>query len=262
MNLTHRIKSYCAYLWNAKSNQRIHSPFVYHLLTDVFYCNKNTSSFNLIEQRRSELLKNNSYIHVTDLGAGAQKWGTTQRQVSTIAKNSLKRKKYAQLINKLVNHFQPKTSLEFGTSLGITTSYLAQGFPDGRVVTIEGCPNIAKIASETFANTQSKNITQYTGNFDDVLDKVFEQFPVFDLIFIDGNHAYSPTVAYFEKCLNHCNNNSIFIFDDIHWSQDMEKAWNEIITHPKVSISIDIYEMGIVFIRQENKAPEHFIIKY
>lgn len=241
----------------------MHSPFVFNLLKDVFYQEQDLSpDIQKIEKRRSELLRDHHSISVTDLGAGAGKWGTSERKISDIAHNSLKRKKYAQLIHRIVHHFQPQTILEFGTSLGVTTAYIGQGYPDGQVVTIEGCPNIAQVARETFRKTDTKNIRSYTGNFDDVLPEVLMNHPVLDIVFIDGNHSYAPTIRYFEQTLPHASNHTIFIFDDIHWSEEMEKAWHEIQKHPKVTISIDIYEMGFVFIRNENKAPEHFTIKY
>ncbi|HUH74195.1 MAG TPA: class I SAM-dependent methyltransferase [Chitinophagales bacterium] len=262
MDVFQRVQSYCNYRLHAKSHQRIHSPFVFNLLKDVFYSESTGYDFSSIEKRRHELLHLDQTIDVTDLGAGADKWKTSQRKISDIAKNSLKRKKYAQLIYKLVHHFQPKTTLELGTSLGITSSYIGQGHPNGQVVTIEGCPNIAAVAQETFATTQTSNIESHIGNFDAVLNKVFADYPVLDFVFIDGNHAYAPTIKYFEECLKYSNSYTVFLFDDIHWSSDMEKAWSEIKNHPKVTITIDIYEMGLVFLRNEIKEAEHFIVKY
>lgn len=241
----------------------MHSPFVFNLLQNVFYLSEeDTSALKRIEKRRNNLLHLHDTIQVTDLGAGADKWGTSERKISDIAGNSLKRKKYAQLIYRIVHHFQPQTILEFGTSLGITTSYIGQGYPDGQVITIEGCPNIAAIARQTFTETQTENIASYIGNFDEVLPSVLKKHPKLDVVFIDGNHSYAPTIRYFEQTLPHSHNDTIFIFDDIHWSSEMEQAWKEIQQHPSVTITIDIYEMGLVFVRNENKAPEHFIIKF
>lgn len=263
MSLSQRIISYGKYIIHAKDLQRIHSPFVFNLLNQVFYKDIEINERILkIETRRAELLKNQNSIQVTDLGAGAGKWQGSSRKISQIAKNSLKRKKYAQLIYKITHYFQPKTTLELGTSLGVTTAYIGQGYQDGKVISIEGCPNIAQVAKETFAKTQTHNATIYNGNFDDILPKVLQGRSPLDLVFIDGNHAYAPTLSYFEQTLKHAHNDTIFVFDDIHWSQSMEKAWDEIKNHPQVTITIDIYEMGLVFIRKENKGPKHFIIKY
>lgn len=262
MDVFQRVQSYCNYLLHAKSHQRIHSPFVYNLLKEVFYSEISGFDFSKIEKRRNDLMHQDRQIDVTDLGAGADKWKTSQRKISDIAKNSLKRKKYAQLIYKLVHYFQPKTTLELGTSLGITSVYIGQGYSNGQVVTIEGCPNIAAVAQETFIETDTKNILPYIGSFDEVLPKIFINHPVLDFVFIDGNHAYAPTMRYFEECLKFSNTDTVFIFDDIHWSSDMEKAWSEIKRHPKVTITIDIYEMGLVFLRNENKEAENFIVKY
>lgn len=261
MNITQRVKSYLQYRWQAKNHQRIHSPFVFQLLNDVFYQKTvENASIQKIEQRRQQLLNLSQTIQVTDLGAG--NWKTSERKISDIAKNSLKRKKYAQLIHRITHHFQPKVVLELGTSLGITTSYIGQGYADGQVVTIEGCPNIAQVAQETFQLTNTKNIDAYVGSFDDILPKVFSKYPLLDIVFIDGNHAYAPTLRYFEQTLQYAHNNTIFIFDDIHWSEEMERAWKDIQAHDRVTTTIDIYEMGIAFIRQENKVKEHFVVQY
>lgn len=261
MNITQRVKSYLKYRWTCKTHQRIHSPFVFQLLKDVFYQNTlDHSNIRSIENRRQELLKTGDTIQVTDLGAG--QWKTSERKISDIANNSLKRKIYAQLIYRITHHFQPKVTLELGTSLGITTSYIGQGYRDGKVVTIEGCPNIAQIAQKTFQTTQTQNIDAFVGGFDQVLPEVFKKYTSLDIVFIDGNHAYAPTIQYFNDTLKYAHNDTVFIFDDIHWSEEMERAWKDIQAHPLVTTTIDIYEMGIVFIRKEQKVKEHFTIKY
>lgn len=262
MDVLQRVISYCRYLYKARSHQRIHSPFVFEFARKVLYSKTDHEACNLIEARRQQLLQDHTEITVTDLGAGAAKWGDRKRKISDIAKTSLKREKYAQLIFRIARHYQPKSTLELGTSFGITSAYIGQGYPGGQVFTIEGCPSIARVARQTFEQTRTKNIRLFTGHFDDVLPEVLSESAYFDIIFIDGNHAYEPTLRYFERCLSKAHNNTVFIFDDIHWSKDMERAWKDIQDHPLVTITIDIYEMGLVFIRNENRTPEHFVIKY
>ncbi|WZL88411.1 class I SAM-dependent methyltransferase [Salinimicrobium sp. 3283s] len=82
----------------------------------------------------------------------------------------------------------------------------------------------------------------------------------FDLLFIDGNHQKEATLSYFEKLLPTVHNDSVMIFDDIHWSKGMEEAWEEIKAHPKVKVSIDTFQWGLVFFRREQEK-EHFVIR-
>jgi predicted O-methyltransferase YrrM len=82
-----------------------------------------------------------------------------------------------------------------------------------------------------------------------------------DLVFIDGHHLKDPTLDYFEQCLGKAHNDSVFILDDIHWSQGMEEAWEQVKHHPRVSVTIDLYTMGLVFLRSE-QAREHFRLRY
>jgi predicted O-methyltransferase YrrM len=262
MDLMQRISSLGSYLLRAKDHQRVHSPFVFDFAREVLYNKRDFQSYIQIEKRRHQLIRDLSQIEVTDLGAGSGKWTSNKRRVSEIAATSLKRKKYAQLLFRVARYFEPKNTLEFGTSLGITTAYLSTGYPSGKVYTIEGCPNIAAVAGESFSKLGLNNIVQHTGHFDEVLPNLLPQLPELDLVFIDGNHRLEPTLRYFEQTLPKANNDTVFIFDDIHWSPDMEEAWYRIKEHPRVKLSIDIYEMGFVFIREEQKEKEHFTLRF
>ena len=162
----------------------------------------------------------------------------------------------------MVRHFKANSILELGTSLGITTSYLASAHPNTRVITVEGSESIAKIAQENFDKLGLKNIELVVGNFDDELQKICTKRQKFDLIFIDGNHRELPTIDYFNTVIPFCHNDTILLFDDIHWSEEMQEAWEYIKNHKEVSLTIDIFEMGIVLLRNEFRQKQHMQITY
>lgn len=256
-----RLHSYCRYRLKAKGRYRIHSPFLFNLLTNCFYKNEDFSCCDDIEIFRRKLLRNKSSIEVTDLGAGATLQLNKKREIANIAKYSLGKKKYLRLLFKIIKYFKCDTILELGTSLGVSTAYLARASSSGVVYTIEGCPNIAKLAQQTFQSLQIQNIELCNMPFDEGLQRVFGNTKHFDLIFIDGNHRYDATLRYFEQCLQHVNNESIVVLDDIHWSREMETAWLQIQHHPKVTLTLDVFQYGIVFFRKQ-LSRQQFVIKY
>ncbi|HVF81810.1 MAG TPA: class I SAM-dependent methyltransferase, partial [Flavisolibacter sp.] len=201
-------------------------------------------------------------FEIEDLGAGSRVASSKKRSVQQLAKAALKPKKYAQLLYRLVKHYQPTNLLELGTSLGITTSYLAAANPSANISTIEGSKAVAAIAKANFEKLSIKNIELIQGNFDEKLSSVIRQLASIDLAYIDGNHRYEPTMQYFHQLLPHLHNYSILIFDDIHWSEEMERAWDEIKSHPSVHYTIDIFFLGFVFFRQEFKVKQHFCIRF
>ncbi len=152
--------------------------------------------------------------------------------------------------------------VELGTSLGITTCYLASGNKDALVYTFEGAPQIAAVANKNFQHLNFKNILLVQGNFDDTLSAQLTKIPSVNFAFVDGNHRKQPTINYFYQLLEKANENSIFIFDDIHWSNEMEEAWKEIQNHTSVTLTIDLFFIGIVFFRKEQKIPQHFAIRF
>lgn len=239
----------------------LHSPFIFDLHQNVIRHNGQFRAFAPIESLRKRLLKSNKKIYIMDLGAGSKSNAGNTRTIKEIAQRSAKSPKYAQLLFRLVNYYQPQTILELGTSLGLTTAYLAASRQKAKVYTIEGCPNIAAQARFNFQDLKLKNISLESGNLDSTLAPLLQQFPTVDLVFFDGNHRYAPTMHYFNLCLAKHTEHSIFVLDDIYWSREMEQAWREICQHPAVTISVDLFQVGLLFFRKK-QPKQHFTIWY
>lgn len=251
--------------WLTASNGKghgIHSPFVFDFVKNVLNDHQPKTCYPTIEGRRKELLHNNHIIEVEDFGAGSGIIRTNKREVRKIAASSLKPKKYAQLLHRMVAYYKPSNMLELGTSLGITSAYIASGNHKAHLDTFEGSAAIADIASETFEQLSVNNINLHQGNFDDTLPPFLASSPAVDLAFIDGNHRKAPTLRYFEQLLTITNEDAILIFDDIHWSKEMESAWESIKSHTSVTLSIDLFFIGIVLFKKEFLAKQHFTIRY
>lgn len=239
----------------------IHSPFLFDLITQVFDDKTRYAEYKKVEQLKKELLHDDRIIEVTDLGAGSSVDNNNERSIRRIAKNASKPKRIGRLLYRFAKHFQPENILELGTSLGLSSMYLAYGSPDSEIITMEGCPNISTLAKDNFRKAGVDQIKLVTGNFDDKLQDVLDGMNSLDFAFIDGNHQEKPTIQYFEQCLAKSNPNTILVFDDIHWSDGMEKAWENIIHHPDVSLSVDIFYMGIVFLKKE-LTKQHFVVRF
>jgi predicted O-methyltransferase YrrM len=261
---TQLAKKYIQY-WLNGSNAKghgIHSPFVYDLVRKVLNDKTHYDCYTIIEEVRKELKKDDTLLRIQDFGAGSRVNSHYERSVSSIANAALKPKKFGHLLFRLAKHFNSKNVLELGTSLGITTSYLASANSTSQVVTMEGAPEVAATAKKNFDKIGLKNIKIVEGNFDETLSVLLKEIPSVDLAFIDGNHRHIPTVNYYHQLLPHVHEHSVLIFDDVHWSAEMEAAWNEIKEHEAVTLSIDLFFIGLVFFRKENKIKQHFIIKF
>lgn len=227
----------------------------------MIYDNRNYYVFGEIELLRQKLLHDERVIKVKDFGAGSKINSSPERKVKDIAKNSAKDGKYGKLMFRIIQKFKPETLLELGTSLGISAVYQASAAPTSKMITMEGCPQTALIANEVFEKLALKNIETVVGNFDETLPLVLEKFSKLDYVFFDGNHRKEPTMKYFKQCLPKAHNNSVFIFDDIHWSEEMEQAWEEIKSDSALTVTIDLFFVGLVFFRKEQKKQD-FIIRF
>lgn len=258
------IKSYLKFIWNSKNHHGVHSPFVFDLVTKCFYNKKKYPEYSILKNYRKSLLENKNYIEVTDFGAGSRVFKSNKRQIAQIAKTAGITSKRAELLFRIVNYFQPKSILEIGTSLGLATSALSLGSKsrsiESKITTLEGCAETMAIAKIQTQNSKLQNIEFINTKFEDYLNNCQLKSEHCQLILFDGNHSQKATLDYFELLLPTITNESVWIFDDIHWSQEMEKAWETIKNHPKVIVTIDTFQWGIVFFRKEQEK-EHFVIR-
>ena len=291
------IKSYLKFIWKSTNSHGVHSPFVFDLVRKCFYDKTNYSEYTILEKYRNSLLANKNTIEVTDFGAGSRVFKSNTRAICDIAKNAGISAKRAQLLFRIVKYFQPKNILEIGTSLGLATSALA--LPENStVLTLEGCPETMmqcqlQLQKFNFNNVTCVN-TEFSVYFRDLNSNPVPKFrdqgeipnckvlnpnsqlpppnselpspnshlpsPIFHLIYFDGNHSKQATLNYFESLLPTISNETVWIFDDIHWSKDMEEAWEIVKKHPKVTVTIDTFQWGIVFFRSE-QVKEDFVVR-
>ena len=252
---------YIKYLLTSKNHHAIHSPFVFDLVTNIIYKKTSTNKTNEIESLRISLCENNKLISVKDFGAGSNINKNKERKIKDIAKNSSKNKKFGELLYRIVKHFKPKEIFELGTSFGISTIYLSKANSNSNITTFEGCKESAKIALENFKKLDCTNIDTIIGEFGETFSKKLAEKSNVNMVFIDGNHSENATIRYFEESIKYSDQKTILIFDDIHWSSGMEKAWDYIKKSQKTRVTVDLFFVGLVFLDQK-LSKENFIIRF
>lgn len=261
--LKHRLTA-----WNT-TGEGIHSPYLFELVRFVlrdqnaFYC------FSEIEGRRALLLDCADTIDVVDYGSAGSPEGTpVKHRICDIARTHLESPRMAQVLFRLVNFLtqkqhRPLQILELGTSFGITTAYLASADSRNSVITYEGSNAVLRIAQGVWRALKMENIEWVEGNIDDTL---FASNPAqspaqrLDLAYVDANHTFDATMRYVDHLLSRMDEKGIVVIDDIHYSEAMEQAWNALKADPRVTTSMDLYAMGMLFV-DPHYLKRHYIIR-
>ncbi|GAB3028518.1 class I SAM-dependent methyltransferase [Spirosoma pulveris] len=256
--------AYLRYLSRARDEHSLHSPFLFSLYLQVIRARTGSKElFAPIRVLRKELRKSRQLITIADLGAGSKVNASRQRTIGDIARNSQKPARFGRLLFRLIQRFEAKVVVDLGTSLGMTTACLAEATKPygGHVLTFEGCPETAAVARQNFERLAIQNVDVLVGNLDETLAPAIAALPAVDFVFFDANHRYEPTVRYFETCLANIHNDTVFVFDDIHWSEEMEQAWAFIKSHQSVSVTVDLFWVGLVFFRKE-QPKQDFVLQF
>ncbi len=226
----------------------VHSPFVFNLVCKVL-AGRDDAELKKLSVWRKKLSREQRIVSTRDTGAGSKSHKSKGRSVGQIVRKSSLRHKYGRVIYYLVNEFKPATIIELGTGIGISTAYLAIASRQSRVISIEADPEKLAFAGRFLEQIGADNVTLHKGLFNELLPGILAdaRHPV--LVFVDGDHSYGKTMDYYAQIKKYINEESFIVFDDIRWSDDMEKAWDEIRRDPTVVISVDLFFMGIVFFR-------------
>ena len=253
-----QIAAYLKFLWNSSNQHGVHSPFVFDLVTKCFYNKTKFPEYQQLKNYRKSLLENPDTIAVTDFGAGSKIFKSNKRAIAKIAKTAGIAARNAELLFRVVRYFQPESILEIGTSLGLATSALSLGNTKAKITTLEGCPETSKTAQTNFQKFGLENVEFGVSEFSAALSNLRPS--TFDFVYFDGNHQKDATLQYFDMLLPTITNDSVWIFDDIHWSEEMEQAWETIKKNPRVTVTIDTFQWGFVFFRKEQEK-QHFVIR-
>lgn len=257
-NRLFQIEARAHYLRHARhlKGHGIHSPYIFRWLTCILYEHKPFYAYQSLQQIRKQLKNDKSTIRLNGYGTANQRITT----IKSIAKSACSRRKYAELLFRIVNSIDAQNIVELGTNLGLTTLHLAMPNDKAKVTTFEGECELIKFSKNLFASKNMQNITLVEGNINDTLPLFLEKTKPLDFVFFDANHAYKPTIKYFEMCLKHAHSQSIFVFDDIHHSPEMEKAWKEIQSNPKIRVTVDLFQMGITFFNNDLQKQDYIVL--
>ena len=274
----YRVSSWLKHQLTARNTggHGVHSPYLFEWVRMVMSDKNTYYVWDEIEEIRQEMLKDTRELEFVDYGSGgplptspSKGRSANMRRVCDIAKGSLARRKEAQLLARLVGWLgrplltspsrggigdeasedrKGLTIVELGTSLGVTTAYLAAMDSRNKVVTYEGCPAVAEVARANWEKLGLSNIACVVGEITvDSLQLAVDRLSGIDVAFIDANHTCEATLTYFNALASRAHEKSVVVVDDIHYNEDMEKAWKAICADERVTTTMDLYRMGLVF---------------
>lgn len=257
MIFLYRLFQFLKYQQNASTKYYLHSPFVYQFYLNVLEgeIEKEAKRINLL---RTKLRNDTREIEVEDFGTTK----SARRKIAELEKKVAVKEKYGLLLFRLVKYFQPLNILELGTNIGISSSYMALASPSAKIISLEGSKHLIEEAKKNHTFLNISNAEFVEGNFDETLSTSLQKFSSVDLILFDGNHSKEATLKYFELSLLYANENSAFIFDDIYYNREMTEAWETIKQHPQITLTLDLYQLGICLFRKEKLAKENFVLRY
>lgn len=255
------IRQFLAFYQAADTKFRVHSPFVFELVNAVLEDRRRYYAFRDVEAIRQKMQQSKLVIDVADYGAAPPGGKAVHRRVPIrqIVRQAASSSRQGQWLFRLAQWRKPQHVLELGTSLGIGTMYLTAAARQATILSLEGSPDCAHIAK---ANLEllglHRNVQVQTGPFQESLPASLQALKTLDFVFFDGHHRADATRQYFEQCLPHAHAETVMVFDDVYWSAEMTAAWKEIQQHPQVTLTVDLFELSLVFFNPDFKTKQHF----
>jgi predicted O-methyltransferase YrrM len=231
------------YMVHQAAETRSTDPFLKKFRQEVLRDDMYNPDYMRFESVRRSMLQNHSLVHQHDPGAGSRV-KKSQRTVAEFTRLASVRPRYGRMLYRLARFVNPPAIVELGTAVGLGTLYLSGGCPWARVITVEGNPTLAGLASENFRSAGAEQITVIRDNFDDVLPGLTGQIPDGSLVYIDGNHTGEALQRYFSFFAEHVNM-PVIVLDDINWSESMHRAWVSLRRNTLRGLWVDLFQMGI-----------------
>ena len=251
MSIFLQIYRYFVFLVQSKTLGQIKDPFVSDFYENALTDKEHSLFYSRIEALRSDLKKDQSAIDLRDFGSGSKVFSNEKKTIASLAKKSLSLPYQCRVMSRICEHYKPANILELGTSLGISSSYLAVGNETAKIWSLDGDPNCIRVANQVFKKLGLQNIHTVLGPFYETLEPTLKSISKVDLVFMDGHHDKDATLSYYAQIRPYCHDKTIMIIDDIYWSKGMQDAWRELITANDVIVSLDLFFCGVLFFRTD-----------
>ena len=243
-----------------RKGRGIHPPFAYKFITEVIFGN-DVPGLRGIEDLRGSLLGNREYLQVSDLGAGSKRIAGEKRSIPHLVKYTAVNRKKGQLLSRIAGYLGFPVFVELGTGTGISSLYLGMACPHSRILTCEGSPEIADLARANIKKMGASNIEVYQDAFLDWLPGILNQITGEVSIFLDGDHKGENLLEYCSMIIESDLSKAVLVLDDIHWSVNMYRAWKKLVKRPDVSLSLELFNTGIIFMGYDIQK-SHFIVNF
>ena len=148
---------------------------------------------------------------------------------------------YYRFLYRLAQETKPRLSLELGTHTGISAACLAEGNPDGKVVTVDIAPFVRD-------DCRRSNIQYQT---QDSLTPIRFIEPI-DILFLDTNHDGVHPLQEYLLYKDFMSPNGVIFFDDIFLLECMKKFWEAFIPERGEKFEIPVHGgagFGVVLLR-------------
>ncbi|MDD2435944.1 MAG: SAM-dependent methyltransferase [Massilibacteroides sp.] len=202
----------------------VHSPFVFNFITKVideraaYYCLKD------IELTRKKFFYENEPFH---------KWEI--------------RPKYGALLMRISNYLKPQNLLLIGSDLSFSALYSSSYASTTRCVVLEEKTEIAAFSRSVIEKHRAKNILLKEGVYQKTVSEVLEHTDKLDFVYFGYPNDSALDIPVFECILPHLHEHSVLILRGIRKTKDRKEFWNRLCARPEVSVTIDVYELGIAF---------------
>jgi predicted O-methyltransferase YrrM len=240
-----RIQLFIQYLIKGRSKYYIHSPFVYDFCRFVLSrkpLQKDSDTINsIIKYYQSK----KDILNLQEFGAARKR--DYAIKIGDYLNRTAITNKYGRLLHNLVAYYQVEHVIETGTALGISTSWMALSNPNCKISSIEGNKKLCDVSNEMFIRFSITNTQVYCGLVEDVLPELAKNMKCKTLLFIDAHHTGAATMRYFAMIKSYVKDDTIVVFDDINYSAEMNDAWKNIICDERVTLSLNLYRIGVIF---------------
>jgi len=231
----------------------IHSPFLFHLITDVVENRKRLPEYLIFKE-----LKNSAQSLLATFSEPSLAAIYLQHHLAPSNPHRLYRKaelplRYGKVVFRLLREFKPASVVHYGPTFGPNLGLMAMADPNGLVNQFISDPSYELISRKLLKDRSISNICFFNEK------SVPPVHPDFIVINYPCDAAASHRIV--QKSLHLHGEDDVLIVRGIHESKDMEAIWQEMIASESVRVSLDLFEIGIALFRK-GLQKENFIQRF